>query len=229
MSQPNPAEDRASWERQLQAKRVNLRLIDERMAEFVDHKSVPLDLIKARRGTIRDIRALEQDLGLPLTPETKPMLTDVRRRVGYSVALIVIAGMRRWPMLLILLLVSLVVFFVLLVLSMRRSCNEVAPVVQSFTVQYPEGTIKSFLPGEVVEISGREKVMIEAKILGQPVGSCIWSTGKGSITAAGECNTWYKPIFGSTNDFLNIVVRSQCKTESDAGLLIKIVLSRSQP
>jgi hypothetical protein len=53
-----------SWQRQLANYRENLLLIDERISEYVDYVSVPLQLIKNQRATNDRIMELERQLGL---------------------------------------------------------------------------------------------------------------------------------------------------------------------
>ena len=57
------AADRASLQRQLESYKESLRLIDERIAEFVEGTEVPLTLLKNRRRVQKQIEALTRQLG----------------------------------------------------------------------------------------------------------------------------------------------------------------------
>jgi hypothetical protein len=54
----------ASWQRQLASYRENLLLIEERMSEYVEFSSAPLQLIRNKRLTDNKISQLEQKLGI---------------------------------------------------------------------------------------------------------------------------------------------------------------------
>ena len=54
----------ATWRRMLSNYRENLLLIDERMSEYVEFVSVPLQLVKSRRRVEAQIAELERKLGL---------------------------------------------------------------------------------------------------------------------------------------------------------------------
>jgi hypothetical protein len=59
---PLSSEERASLTRQLAASRENLRLIEERMSEFVESTDAPLQLVKSKRQTAARIAELERRL-----------------------------------------------------------------------------------------------------------------------------------------------------------------------
>ena len=51
-----------NWQRQLANYRENLLLIEERISEYVDYQSVPLQLIKNQRSTNDKITELENEI-----------------------------------------------------------------------------------------------------------------------------------------------------------------------
>ena len=65
--QPSPATTRtsadsaqiASWKRRLESQRENLLLIEDRMSEYVDFRSIPLDLLQVKKHTVLRIAELE--------------------------------------------------------------------------------------------------------------------------------------------------------------------------
>ncbi|MEH2090431.1 caspase family protein [Nostoc sp.] len=55
-----------TWKRMLTNYRQNLQLIDERMSEYIDFTTIPLQLVKNLRSTESKIAELEQKLGMRL-------------------------------------------------------------------------------------------------------------------------------------------------------------------
>jgi hypothetical protein len=114
--------------------------------------------------------------------------------------------------------------------SLFSPSDAATPIIQSFTVHYPDGTAKSLKPGDVVEIMNGEQMLVEAQIPGQSVALCTWSTGKGVHIPASGCSTVYGTPLNWANDTLVVLAQAPCSTaQAYAGLFIKVVQSRSQP
>ncbi len=137
---------------------------------------------------------------------------------------------RRWRLFAVVLLVG--IGSVVLLMLRVPPCDEVVPIIRSFTVYYPDNTTQSFGPDAVIEIISGEQLRIEAVIPEKSAAQCTWSAGKGLSTSDGGCSILYSPPVDETNDALNVVAESPCRereTKSYANLLIKVVQSRSQP
>ncbi len=72
------AQDSDSLKRQLQERRENLRLIDERIAEYVLQTDVPLQLKKEKKRLEQEIARLETQLARAKLPVTECWVHPVR-------------------------------------------------------------------------------------------------------------------------------------------------------
>ncbi len=98
---------------------------------------------------------------------------------------------------------------------------EATPVIQSFDVQFPDGSMRSYKPGDVLEITANQQVLVEAITVGQPSTLCAWSAVSGALQPAAGCSTLYSFPPGGEIDSLAVLVQSPCLTrQAFAGLSI---------
>jgi hypothetical protein len=91
--------------------------------------------------------------------------------------------------------------------------SESPPVIQSFSIQYlSTDLIRSYHPGEAIEIAPGQQVLVEAKVLGVCAMPCEWHAVNGVLLPGDKCSTLYTRSVGKGGDILTITVRSPCKT-----------------
>ncbi|HLF27524.1 MAG TPA: hypothetical protein VJG32_14415 [Anaerolineae bacterium] len=97
---------------------------------------------------------------------------------------------------------------------------EPTPVIQSFTVQFADGSMRSYKPGDELEIEPNQQVLVEATI-DQENTPCTWSAVYGSVPSDRGCSTLYRLPFGQARDNLTLLAQSPCSTrQAFAGLSI---------
>ena len=104
---------------------------------------------------------------------------------------------------------------------------EPAPVIQSFTIHFPDGTAQTRLPGDDVEILSGSQILVEGELLQPTSVHCTWSTTRGRLLPAGGCASYYNaPLIGNI-DTLTVQVQSRCKTQ-EAYSSLRISVAASQ-
>jgi hypothetical protein len=129
----------------------------------------------------------------------------------------------RWPTLLALVAVAVVVLAVALLVW--RLAPEATPVIQSFSVHhFNNQPAQSLKPGALLEIAEHEQVNVQAVIYDQVGAVCAWQAIHGLLHTAQGCSITYSAPLGEPVDELTVVTYSPRRTvEAYASLHVRVV------
>ena len=91
---------------------------------------------------------------------------------------------------------------------------ETTPIIESFSVRYPDGSTQAHRFGDKIQVSEGQLVRAEAVITNTVDVYCEWSTIKGILLPANGCATQYSVSPAKDVDSLTVHVQSQCRTQS---------------
>jgi len=90
---------------------------------------------------------------------------------------------------------------------------ETTPIIESFSVRYPDGSTQVHRFGDKIQVSGGQLVRVEALITNAVNVHCEWSAAKGILLPANGCATQYSVSPAKDVDSLTVHVQSRCKTQ----------------